>query len=241
VHSAGGRAIRYLADPSQPFHEPSYCQEFIAGDPYSALFLVRSGSRRLLMISRQLVGWAACAPPSEWSYCGSIGPWPASPQMSGPLQSIAESLLDGIEYQGLMGLDFIWDGRRAWLIEVNPRYTASAELWELAARESILGGYLGCFAEAKIANSARSEVSGGGLNAKTVVYASETAVAPDLSRFLLRSDPWAMPFMADIPRPGIKICAGQPICTVFARGTSAEECERKLARRIARVRGWFGC
>ena len=40
--------------------------------------------------------------------------------------------------KGIVGLDFRFDGSTAWLTEINPRYTASVEILELATGRSLL-------------------------------------------------------------------------------------------------------
>jgi predicted ATP-grasp superfamily ATP-dependent carboligase len=49
-----------------------------------------------------------------------------------------------------------------------------------------------------------------------------------------------VPFLADVPRIGTTFEPGQPLCTVFATGPDAAAVRRKLDRRAARVRRWFG-
>ena len=242
MKSAGGRGIRFVTDPvaESTTAEPSYWQQFIQGEPFSALFLVTPGQRRLLMASRQLIGWPGSAPPSSWSYCGSIGPWPIAGELSGQLDRMIEAVTFGLDYRGLIGIDFVWDGRRAWAVEINPRDTASAELWELATRRSVLGEHLACFEEPPLSpRQTAPSIASAPLLAKAILYADRPVIAPNLNRFLTRRSSWAIPFLADIPVQGSAIPTGWPICTVFASGTSVLECERKLANRIRRVRGWF--
>ena len=44
--------------------------------------------------------------------------------------------------RGLFGVDFVWDGERAWTIEVNPRPTASLEAIEAAYGVGVFGAHL---------------------------------------------------------------------------------------------------
>ena len=84
---------------------------------------------------------------------------------------------------------------------------------------------------------------GGGLPdvvGKLILYARRAVTAPDLSRFLAPRSPWSVPFLADLPRIGTPFEPGQPLCTVFATGRDADAVRRKLDRRAARVRRWFG-
>jgi len=54
------------------------------------------------------------------------------------------------------------------------------------------------------------------------VFAREDLVAGDTSCWQSRGD------VRDVPNPGDRIRAGDPICTVFADGRDAKECEAGL-------------
>ncbi len=64
---------------------------------------------------------------------------------------------------------------------------------------------------------------------KAIVFAREKAVAGDTRAWL--SDET----VRDIPKPGEQLTRGQPICTVFAKGESSEECFEALKRRADEI------
>jgi len=76
IRSGGGRGIRWwTADAAaHPMREPTYFQRYQPGDAHSAVFLAQSGSTTLIGVTRQLIGDAAASSPSDFGYCGSIGP-----------------------------------------------------------------------------------------------------------------------------------------------------------------------
>ncbi len=61
-------------------------------------------------------------------------PWTAFEQAERAGQAVTAAF----QLRGLFGCDFVWDGRRLWLVEVNPRYTASVEVFERAAGVALL-------------------------------------------------------------------------------------------------------
>ena len=78
---------------------------------------------------------------------------------------------------------------------------------------------------------------------KIIVYAPQDLIAPDLTRFAHQPTRWrsprsqvrpptdpeeALPQVADIPVPGTPIKTGQPICTLFARARTEQECLTQL-------------
>ena len=114
--------------------------------------------------------------------------------------------------RGLFGVDFVWDGERAWTIEVNPRPTASLEAIEAAYGVGVFGAHLrACAGELPRSNAERSGAAG-----KAVLFATEDVVIGDSVRWLPRG-------VRDIPHPGERIAAGHPICTIVATARDAHE------------------
>lgn len=143
------------------------------------------------------------------------------------LNTIAKMLvkrLDGL--RGLVGLDFRLVDDKVWLTEVNPRYTASVEILELASGRSMLN-------RDALGHSKHRVI------AKQILYATTLLRVPDLSRYLdpllTLHDPWHLPLMTDIPIPGSTIEPGWPICTVLAGGPDAKAVETSLRQRVSQV------
>ncbi len=238
--SGGGRGI-FLLDPSAPWSvpdEPSYWQQRIDGISLSALFVCSETGCRLLWVSQQCIGWTVAAAPTDFTYCGSIGPWPVSECQSKELLCIAETAAHGLSYRGLLGIDLIWDGRKFWVIEINPRYTASCELWELSTGISAVAEHLQAFDVQQTDTTLLRIEAKGDRNfiGKLIVYADRDLITPDLQRFLSPRPPWSIPWLADIPQTGVLIPRGAPICTVFATAATPDDCEKKLRRRAECVR-----
>ena len=90
-----------------------------------------------------------------YRWCGNLVP----PRVPVPLdqpQAICSRLAAAFGLRGPFGVDFIWDGERAWVVEVNPRPTASLEVIEAAEPARAAG--------------------------KAVVFATEDVVVGDVSR-----------------------------------------------------------
>jgi len=247
IRSGGGRGIRrWTAHAAEhPLREPSYFQRYQPGEPWSAVFLSDSCSAQLIGTSRQLIGDKTATPSWRFGYCGSIGPTTLPDPAASVLNRIAEELVRLTRLRGLFGIDFIWDGQTPWVVEVNPRYTASCEIFELALRRPLLmEHWRACLPDGdpppeplplESRCGAKPKVLG-----KLIVYARERVVAPDFSRFLQTRSPWTVPFLADIPHVGTRFAPGQPVCTVFASGGDYDACYRKLVQRVERVRRWLG-
>jgi predicted ATP-grasp superfamily ATP-dependent carboligase len=112
-----------------------YLQQYIPGAPGSAVMVAAPGVACLLGITRQLVGtpWTRAG---EFQYAGSIGPWHL-PSAALPHVQRAGMAVAAMGVVGLFGIDFVLDdGGRVWVLEVNPRYTASVEVVERATGAS---------------------------------------------------------------------------------------------------------
>jgi uncharacterized protein len=235
LRSAAGRDICFADElPATEEHiKPRfYYQRYVEGPSYSAVFVTnQAGDTHLLGVTRQLVGERPLNA-KPFQYCGSIGPieLPGSTPMT--LQRIGEVLTVGCHLRGLFGVDFILNDDGPWLVEVNPRYTASVEVLEYATNTAFLTLHRRAFEPASlvpIRQASESDFFG-----KAILYARDRMVMPAKTSTprppFDPETPFIMPAAADIPSAGEVIERGWPICTVFARGSSMEQCHERLVQ-----------
>ena len=179
-------------------------------------------------------GWSASSGSSPargapFLYRGGIGPWTVPDATTARLRGLGAALAAEFSLAGLFGVDFILKGDEPWTIEVNPRYTASVEILELATRRALLLDHVQACAEGRLSEDA--EPSASRIVGKRVLYASRRLAAPIIAApGWSAGDPFAIPSIADVPWPGTTIDALEPIMTVFASATSAEACAACLDR-----------
>ena len=229
--SGGGRAIRTWK-AGEPIPRSCYLQERIRGTSASIVFSADGDGIVPLAITRQLIGTRWLGAGAYW-YSGNILAPLEDPQLPRGqalferAKAIAEAVAGACRLKGVNGVDFIAQDGVPFLIEVNPRYSASLELVERAFGISVFQMHLlGC--QGRLPTSVeiprRFPATG-----KAIVYARHAMTAGDTRRWL--DDP----SVADIPWPGERIRPGHPICTVFASAHSATECEVNLRARAERV------
>jgi hypothetical protein len=199
-----------------------YLQQRITGLAGSIVFAA-DGSRAVpLGLSLQLAGERAFGA-EGFRYCGSI-----LARVEAGVRAIAIRLAAAVTEDfglvGVNGLDFVAAGGVPYPLEVNPRYTASMELVERATGVSIFEIHARACAGALPAADLAAALAPGAIG-KAIVYARRAVTAPD-TRAWLEDDT-----VRDVPTPGARIARGQPICTVFARGTDAARCRAALAQR----------
>ena len=131
---------------------------------------------------------------------------------------------------GWFGVDYILRDEVPWPVEVNPRYTASVEIHELASRRALLCDHRRACEGGETNAPEPSPRARPAVVAKKIVYANRAWVAP---RIDVRSDPssdhFAVNPIADVPWPDTPFAPGDPVMTLLACGTNAAECQSRLA------------
>ena len=216
LRSAGGIGTRRYE--GQPVDRRHYLQEYIGGESLSAVFVGSQGHCRLLGVTRQLVGLPGFHA-GEFSYCGSIGPLQLNDAETGQWRRIGEVISGEFGLKGLFGVDAIKRRDRIYPVEVNPRYTASVEVLELALGCRAIQFH--CDACNRRSTGNEEQVPGNPVG-KAVLFAPAdfvfTGCVPD--GFTI----------ADIPALGTEIKQGHPVLTVITTGGSISTIAQSLKR-----------
>ena len=235
TRGGGGCRIAVWTGQALPTSERFHFQEHRFGTPMSALFTASPTKVELIGVCEQLIGPTAGAP-TEFGYAGSIGPIEVSSRTRNLLKRLGDTLTHEAQLRGMFGIDFVLADEISWLVEVNPRYTASVEVLERTLGRSLVAEHvLACDGSAMTVEMqpATNRVLG-----KQIVYAMSDITVPSLEQlFELAGHSLDAPLIADIPAPGSRILAGWPICTVLAEADSVGECS---VRMDARCRLAFG-
>lgn len=241
VLSGGGHGIR-LWD-GEPLDEDHVLQAYIEGQPASAAFVANGQESVAIGLTEQLIGREELGT-GGFGWCGNILPLDASPTNNGPtvlekVEAIVARLTRRFGLCGMNGIDFVVasgsGGRpRLFLVEVNPRYTASMELMErvhglnvFSLHLEAMEGHLPDFSLAERLESLDTFFG------KGIVYAKRTVTMPE-------TEGWGERGRRDIPFPGERIEAGHPVCTVLAEGESRAGCWRHLVAKAGDVRREIG-
>jgi uncharacterized protein len=229
--SGGGHGItRWLQ--GAPVPRGMYLQRRMAGAPGSISFAADGSTASVLGFSRQLVGDRRFGV-AGFRYCGSILASSDLPifeqqqQLVLEASRVAQVLSREFQLRGLNGFDFIAHRGVPYPIEVNPRYSASMELIERGKGLSMFETHVRASAGELPPPFPRTPDHW--VHGKAIVFARQGCWVGN-SRNWLRQN-----WLADIPLGGTHIARGRPICTVFADGRTALECNRLLARRAARI------
>jgi predicted ATP-grasp superfamily ATP-dependent carboligase len=227
-HSAGGSGVWRLSDAKaleRAAREHAIFQRHVEGLSASAVFVVFGEGARLLGVTRQLIGNDVESPKS-WRYIGSIGPLDVEPAVMRQLHAIGEVLHREFQLRGLVGVDLVIAGDDAYVIEVNPRFSASVEIVERATGIAAIAAHVAAFMSDRFeyltlpATTAPRKFRHG----KMILFARrDLAISPHFQDWaMVQASAKQGLALADIPAAGEIIPAGHPVLTALASAPSAE-------------------
>jgi predicted ATP-grasp superfamily ATP-dependent carboligase len=215
----GGTHIR-LANANGASENEHY-QRIEAGIPCSALFVGCVGNLHLIGVSRQVLASETSSPlrvPSPFAYVGSIGPLSSEPQRDFTLRKLGQALADDFKLRGLFGVDFLWGNKEVVIIEINPRYTASAEVFELAHQTPMFHAHRAAFTAATSSQAILSHPRG--VIGKWILFAPQDGrLTQSMPTFWKRrGNLWC----SDLPEVGQSFVKGEPVATILMEESSFE-------------------
>jgi predicted ATP-grasp superfamily ATP-dependent carboligase len=201
---AGGAHIAAAMSHRLPLPD-CYFQRRVTGKSVSALFVANGKKARIIGLSVQ---WTAPTPASPYRYGGAAGPIDVGVAQADEIKRSVAVITSEMGLVGLNSADFLGSGDAVWLIEINPRPGATLDVFE-PSEGALFAHHL-----AACEGALMPVPMGLGFNAAEVVYAP--------CDIILRAD-WNWPdWTADRPSPGVRISAGDPVCTVLASGPSVD-------------------
>jgi predicted ATP-grasp superfamily ATP-dependent carboligase len=174
LRSAGGTGVRFAAPGDCP-STAHYLQEFIDGRPMSAVFVGSTDGTDLLGVTDQLVGEPRLHA-RPFAYCGNVGPAEVPASLDGSLREMGSALGRAFGLRGLWGADFILNSGTPYPVEVNPRYTSSAEVLEHAGGIAVLERHAAAFGQEAPPLTRRVALLRGGLSPGTRCAGSAAGV-----------------------------------------------------------------
>jgi predicted ATP-grasp superfamily ATP-dependent carboligase len=214
---AGGAHVR----PADQGRAPAgaYFQRFEAGQCLSALFLADGARARVLGFSRQWTAPARKARP--FLYGGAAGGVHLPARMASDLRSTIDLLVNATGLVGLNGLDFLQRGNEWLALEMNPRPTATLDLYDPDYPSGLFEWHLRACGGELPERAARPRAA----RAHGIVYLSGSARMSDELRF----PRWCR----DVPMPGTHLQPGDPVCTVHASAPDLHLAVALVRRRQA--------
>jgi Predicted ATP-dependent carboligase related to biotin carboxylase len=213
LQSVGGIGIQKVRMPRTKESQSTdriYWQKHLTGNQmsfafFSTLFSPDKFNLSPRKISLQLLGTTESLPTDDFTYQGSLYRHHGmSRELSREVKRLGRFLQSHFQLTGFFGIDLIVNDRGIFVLEVNPRWTASMELLPQVMR----------------LEGSRTPYSG-----KQIVYATcDMSVPIDWN--------WTsidITSLADLPRPGTQIRSGDPVLTTKAHAATRTQIVKSLA------------
>jgi uncharacterized protein len=226
VRGGGGRGVREWRGGA--LNGDVVVQEHISGLACSAAAVADGRSAVVLGVSEQLIGHRGFGA-RGYAWCGNLVPPRLGEAQQRALavaaRAICAHLASAFGLLGLFGVDLVWDGERAWVVEVNPRPTGSLECVEAAHEVGVFAVHLeGCAGRLPSSGPTPRRAAG-----KAILFATQDVRVGDTRG-------WPERGTRDVPHPRERIAAGRPICTVISVRESPEAALADLEAGAAALR-----
>jgi hypothetical protein len=141
--------------------------------------------------------------------------------LDGQLRAVCAKIAARFGVRGAFGVDAVWDGRHAWVLEVNPRPPGSLELFGPGWFKAHVQGARGLALP-----EAGAQPPPRGANVKLVLFADRDLRAPDPGW-------WPAGLVRDIPHAGETIKRGAPVCTLISPEHDVPDLVERGARLLS--------
>lgn len=210
----GGKRVAFLANFQPAAPESYYFQRLTPGTPYSLLFLANGKSIRAVGFNTQLTTSSHQLP---FLFAGAIDCAALAPAQRAAAMDAAAGLTAALGLLGMNSLDFMADRDGIRVLEINPRPSATAQLYDRDFPEGWLAAHMqACRGQLPDPPS----TSGAFKGFRTVYATGETHIRPNLN--------WPS-YCDDLPAAGTAIGRGEPVCTVRAEAHSFMEVQARLS------------
>lgn len=223
----GGQHIRHYREPTSPIrstrppgcklaaHDQGfYWQRYVSGQPMSVLFLADGQNQRIIGFNRE---WSL---PGSFVFSGIVHDAEFPEGQRRLIENWLQKLVPVFKLKGLNSLDFIWDGKRCRVLEINPRPSASMAIYENDYTDGLLNEHLKC---------CRGQLSRYTPQTNKTIQAYRIVYAERDMRITGNID-WPL-WCMDRPYAACIIRAGRPICSIMAAGNCLREVYRLLQTR----------
>ncbi len=229
----GIRKVRSHRELKKTFQEVSslngkvLIQEYISGIPASASLISSSNKVAVLTLNEQLLGVREVGQLEPFGYCGNLIPLSMVDTVKDSCKDLVKRVVLHFGLVGSNGVDLvISEEGLPYVIEVNPRFQGTLECVERTLRTNVVRLH----AEACVQGILPSIVKNTSFFCvRLILFAPHPSITPDLSTFKE---------VRDIPLPGVIIEKGEPVCSIFVKGSSKQSLLKRaieIAQTIKRL------
>jgi len=201
MQGQGGMGIKRY-HPQERIESAVYWQKYQAGVQHSVLFLSDGKSVQVVGFNTQ---WAVRLSESQaFMFSGIINQCDLSMAQQAQVVDWLKKLTPAFGLKGLNSLDFIQSGDKSFVLEINPRPSASMQLYDVDLLNRHIKASIGRLTDHPQAS---------GYTGYQIAYAELDVMIPD-------GFAWPDGCM-DLPGNGVMCRKGQPICSIIAHQKQA--------------------
>jgi predicted ATP-grasp superfamily ATP-dependent carboligase len=219
--SCGGQGVAYFSADYAVTDPACYYQKHIPGQVMSVLFIANGTTHRT--IGYNLLGISRPNTPT-FLYSGAIAQVSLPDAVRNQVEAVVDAIVRDLGLLGINSLDFICNETGIFVIDINPRPTATLELYEPMLPDGWIKQHIqACHGELPVGPIVNSAM----MHGHQILYAPRSLeIAGEIA--------WPK-WVKDRPRRGSIITQGEPICSLFAEGSSSLEVEAALHRRRDKI------
>lgn len=220
----GGSHISYATPAGAALQTNDYYQQQLSGRAVSLLFIATPYGLEVVGFNEQ---WLCPTTLTPFRYGGAVSHIALAPQIKQQLISAAQQLINAFALIGLNSLDAIVHGDLAYVLEINPRLSATVDLYQ---HENLLQRHVQVCQQANYCsidlpahgNLRQSSTAHAIVYAHTAMTISNAVDWPD----------WAADIPSFLSGGVLAVAAGDPVCSVVAMSDNAESSKQLAHTRV---------
>ncbi|MGZ4992942.1 MAG: ATP-grasp domain-containing protein [Methylobacter sp.] len=195
---------------------PVYWQKFQAGTPHSVLFLADGQQVQIIGFNTQWL--VRLSETQEFVFSGVINSADLTGEHKEEITGRLKQMVPVFKLKGLNSLDFVHADDCSYVLEINPRPSASMQLYDQDLLQRHIQSCVGATSVAQSLSSRRlkSPLQSG----YQIIYADHDLIISDQFEW----PDWCM----DLPKPGDMCRTGQPICSIIAHQNNLQSVVEQL-------------
>lgn len=212
--SGGGHVL-----PANTKHTPEpnvYYQQALAGTPVSCLFLASASNVDIIGFNLQ---WVSATAQQPYRYGGAASQYALSAQLQQQFSHFVRQAAKALGLLGLNSCDAIVHEDTLYILEINPRLSASVDLYSLVEGHLLAAHVAACQQQPVSPLSVSPKAK-----AHQVVYASHAQAISNHTAW----PEWA----CDIPTAHQTVAADTPLCTATAQADHYLAAQQLVAQRV---------
>jgi predicted ATP-grasp superfamily ATP-dependent carboligase len=221
----GGTHIRYATPADAVLETNYYYQQQLNGRAVSLLFIANNSGIEVIGFNEQ---WLCPAKQTPFRYGGAVSHITLALSIKQQLMTAAQQLTQAFNLLGLNSLDAIVCGYVAYVLEINPRLSATVDLY---ADENLLQRHVqACLPS--ISDSGADLHSDVAMPQSSTAHAIVYAQTAMTITHAVDWPSWALDIPQIIPGAALALAVGDPVCSVVAMTDNAESSKQLAQTRV---------